>query len=245
MELDIEMLDKILKLHDKAKGVFKIEDRNYCYGTPQQISEPQQGILEVESLQGLIDYVHGNKDGIDHDLCTIHIVDHTSVMLHGKVNRETGIRPLFVHAEISSKIKSFPFDRWLEHEEFMIKLYSLFQWDADKVHEEFAKKVSAIKSTDTDESTDNKIATNKTKTSGISIPEDRTVFTINLSPYRTFAEVKQPTTPFIFRVRKDRNEGIQCALFECDGGAWVNEVRLNISSFLLSSLKEKRMPIFA
>jgi hypothetical protein len=42
---------------------------------------------------------------------------------------------------------------------------------------------------------------------------------VNLAPYRTFAEIDQVLSRFIFRAHGDE-EGAQLALFEADGGRW-------------------------
>ena len=58
-----------------------------------------------------------------------------------------------------------------------------------------------------------------------------------LKPFRTFLEVDQPESAFIFRM-KNGNYGVQCALFEADGGAWKIEAMKNIKEYLQEELKE-------
>ena len=57
-----------------------------------------------------------------------------------------------------------------------------------------------------------------------------------LMPYRTFTEVKQPMSSFIFRVKDNDRLGVSCALFEADGGAWKNEAKKNIKDYLEKEL---------
>lgn len=54
---------------------------------------------------------------------------------------------------------------------------------------------------------------------------------VKLRPYRTFIEVQQPESEFIFRM-SDCNEEIGCAIFEADGGAWKREAMKNIKEYL-------------
>lgn len=42
---------------------------------------------------------------------------------------------------------------------------------------------------------------------------------VSLIPYRTFKEVDQPASKFVFRMR-DGAHGPEMALFDADGGAW-------------------------
>ena len=53
---------------------------------------------------------------------------------------------------------------------------------------------------------------------------------VKLRPYRTFHEVQQPISEFIFRMKSD--DGVWCALFEADGGAWENVAMKNIKEYL-------------
>ena len=55
------------------------------------------------------------------------------------------------------------------------------------------------------------------------------------SPYRTFIEVEQPESKFIFRMR----EGGACALFEADGGAWKLDAQNAVYEYLKDRLKEE------
>lgn len=58
-----------------------------------------------------------------------------------------------------------------------------------------------------------------------------------LKPYRTFVEVDQPLSQFVFRMKQDKYDGIQCALFEADGGAWKIEAMKSIKEYLKEQLE--------
>ena len=53
---------------------------------------------------------------------------------------------------------------------------------------------------------------------------------VTLRPYRTFVEVEQPASKFVFRARDD--DGMEFMLVEADGGAWRGEAMKNIKTFL-------------
>ncbi len=55
-----------------------------------------------------------------------------------------------------------------------------------------------------------------------------------LAPYRTFPEIEQVESKFIFRMQ----EGPNAALYEADGGAWKNEAMRRIKEYLVENLKE-------
>ena len=59
-----------------------------------------------------------------------------------------------------------------------------------------------------------------------------------LTPYRTFTEVQQPTSDFIFRLSDGRNDEVYCALYEADGGAWRSVAKENIRKYLEEQLSD-------
>jgi hypothetical protein len=56
---------------------------------------------------------------------------------------------------------------------------------------------------------------------------------VALKPFRTFRELDQPASDFIFRVK----DGAQLALFEADGGAWKISAIGLISEWLRNRIK--------
>lgn len=59
---------------------------------------------------------------------------------------------------------------------------------------------------------------------------------VRLKPYRTFTEVDQPESDFVFRMKEDKYDGVQCALFEADGGAWKLHAMESIQEYLEEQL---------
>lgn len=67
-----------------------------------------------------------------------------------------------------------------------------------------------------------------TARSGISLVKQVSVPNpVVLAPYRTFIEVEQPKSPFVFRIRQTGDE-VQTALFAADADAWKREAIANI-----------------
>lgn len=61
---------------------------------------------------------------------------------------------------------------------------------------------------------------------------------VALKPYRTFTEVDQPESAFVFRMREGRAGGIECAIYEADGGAWEREAMESIKAYLKDALAD-------
>ena len=61
---------------------------------------------------------------------------------------------------------------------------------------------------------------------------------VTLRPFRTFVEVEQPESSFVFRMRQGDGRGVECAVYEADGGAWKNEAMESVKEYLKEGLKE-------
>lgn len=56
-----------------------------------------------------------------------------------------------------------------------------------------------------------------------------------LAPFRTFQEIEQVPSEFIFRM----TDGPKFALFEADGGAWINDTINLIENYLVNELADE------
>jgi hypothetical protein len=61
---------------------------------------------------------------------------------------------------------------------------------------------------------------------------------VRLKPFRTFTEVDQPESAFVFRMKNDNYSGITCGIFEADGGAWKREAMESVKAYLKEELKD-------
>ena len=60
---------------------------------------------------------------------------------------------------------------------------------------------------------------------------------VTLRPYRTFLEVAQPDSQFVFRIR-DEGGSPQFKIVEAEGGLWRNEAMIRIKNYFLEELKD-------
>jgi hypothetical protein len=66
---------------------------------------------------------------------------------------------------------------------------------------------------------------------------------VRLSPYRTFREVEQPQSEFLLRVRLNNSDVPTAALFEADGGAWINQATETVVQYIQSLVAD--IPVIA
>ena len=92
---------------------------------------------------------------------------------------------------------------------------------------------SAIKIDKGAEIADNGISQVTTIKTGVStLAHAKAPNPVTLKPYRTFLEVDQPESKFVFRI----NDTPGCALFEADGGIWRAAAKENIAEYLHNNL---------
>lgn len=133
--------------------------------------------------------------------------------------------------EIPYKAKSnyspFSFGRMYEYEDFVIALRSMFVQNADT--EDLLKLLKTITDSNAVEVEDDGITQKITANKGVKLAAQSTKAAPirKLAPFRTFSEVEQPTSEFLFRVRNNNT----FSLFEADGGAWKRTAKASIKEF--------------
>lgn len=193
-----------------------------------KVPAPTAGFLELNSLSGLVDYI---QSGFDHqDTVMIHVESPTVVTCFSKVNQDLK-RHEWVRA--TAWVPNYSFDRFYDAETFNIKLQSVFCGTEDR--DIMLKVVGNIKeeavSTVGDDGTSQSVVA---KTGIASVGNVKVPNPVSLAPYRTFAEIRQPLSDFVFRMQN----GPQCALFEADGGRWKTEAMDTIKQYLREELSE-------
>ena len=156
-----------------------------------------------------------------------------------QIDFENGKRPQLV--SVKATVPVIPFSNWRDQEEFNIMLQSMFIDDADRnLVLDFASHLKIEKGAEVQ---DNGISQMATVRDGVaSLAQAKTPNPVTLRPYRTFNEVEQPASQFVFRINKSAN----LALFEADGGKWKLEAVENISDYLKNELaSNKKITILA
>lgn len=177
--------------------------------------------LEVHTLTAIVDYIMNGCDELVEDIdrkYVIHVADHAHVYLFHELNADKE-RECLLSCNVSPK--TFPFGRWLDVESFIISMQAYFE-PSDNV-DALVKLVGNIVDENSVTTADDGMTQNVTARSGIALVKQMSVPNpITLAPYRTFNEIAQPESSFVFRVRKGAN-GVEAALFTADGNAWVND----------------------
>lgn len=125
----------------------------------------------------------------------------------------------------------FRFGSQYDYENFVISIRSLFAQSEDTQNLlELLRKVSNVESVEME---DDGVTQKVTAQQGAMLARDIKVSPIRkLAPFRTFLEVEQPASEFLFRVSKENT----FALYEADGGAWKIKAKNNIRKFFEEAL---------
>lgn len=133
-------------------------------------------------------------------------------------------------ATVAAELPDFAFGHFLPHEEFCIALQSKFMDTEDR--KLLLKFAGTVEAGTVAQYSDDGVSQKATVKTGIASKGDAVVpGAVTLQPYRTFLNLEQPESQFIFRMR-DGNRGVECAIFEADGGAWRNAARAAIHNYL-------------
>ena len=225
-----EALEYIVGL--KKPEIIEIEGNTYSDKSLNRVRYvPYARTIEMSTLTSLVDYIKANIDTMS-DNMIIHVESPTKVHLYSSLDDDRNREYL---VEVNANLPSFQFGRFIEHEEFCIALQSKFISNNDR--ELVLKFAGTVEDGTVAQYGDDGITQKATVKTGLTSKADAVVPNpVNLMPYRTFLEVKQPASDFIFRMKSSC--GVQCAIFEADGGAWQNEAMNNIKEYLKSELED-------
>lgn len=216
--------------------VLQIDNQTYSDKPLNRVSyNPKAAAIEMVTLSSLVDYIKANIDTMA-DKMIIHIQSPTTIQLYSKLDDE---RKREYMVEVNAQVPEFRFNQFFDHESFCINLQSKFIDETDTDRALLLKFAGTVESGTVAEYGDDGVTQKATVKTGIASKGEAVVPSpVTLKPFRTFVEVEQPLSKFIFRMQQDKYDGVQCALFEADGGAWKIEAMKNIKAYLEKELSD-------
>lgn len=191
--------------------------------------KPKASPIEMSTLTSLVDYIRTTSYEFPRNMI-IHIHSPLHVSLYSVLDEDRRRECL---VEVRAELPEFPFGRFIGHEEFCIGLQSKFLENEDR--KLLLKFAGTVEAGTVAQYGDDGVSQRATVKTGVSSKADAIVPSpCALRPYRTFLEVDQPASQFVFRMRGDRS--IECALFEADGGAWKMAAMQNVKEYLNAEL---------
>lgn len=228
-----ETIEKIISLSRPVT----IEENNEKFSTVklERIQkELRANALSVATLSSIVQYIKNFKENLKPVPLLVHVTGPRSVEL---ISALDGDRKREVLMTAEAETPNVPFGRFIGNEEMLITVQSMFVDDQETDRAAVLKFAGTVTDGSIKEYGDDGVTQKATIQQGIASKAEAIVPSpCVLRPYRTFPEVEQPASKFIFRMREGAHT-IESALFEADGGAWRNEARKNIHAYLEEQLE--------
>lgn len=241
VDLGYEMREKSneFKIEEIEGQTYVFHNGSYSRFKPMDPAKPD--VFSTFSLQGLVDFIRADVDGLFVDSAKRHIVRVTSptkvevlTPLYGCENSRDLV------AQCAVQLPAVSFDHYMDSEDFNIMIMTRFE--KSEARDLVLKIIGNMHEEQSMQTADDGFSQRITVRTGVIKLGDTTVMNpIPLTPLRIFQEVDQPESPFVLRVQ----EGKQVALFESDGGAWKVKAVENICLWLREKLNECNVEIIA
>ncbi len=201
------------------------------------------------TLTSLTDYLKSEVDVpnsfIEHIF--INVISPSKISVYSEANSLNYYRRTEI-ANVSAMLPAVKIGQWVDQTEFCIMMRANFidnglyemedevaRFDTDR--DALIRVASNIVSGTIAQYEDTGISQKATLKTGIQESEDKLLpDKVILRPYRTFMEVEQPKSEFIFRAQDDKFNGVQLSLHEADGGRWKQDAMASIKNYLLEQL---------
>lgn len=234
MELSREALQYIAGLGVDAEKteVIEIDGKTYANRNLHRYDKaPKAEGINASTLTALVDYIgHCSKEFSDDMI--IHVVSPTTVRLMSALDKERTRETLFV---TQAEVSQFHFDHWYDQERFMIELQANFEESADLAS--VMKLAGNIERKNEQTFADDGRTQVATMTVGVASKANAIVPNpVELIPYRTFQEVPQPSSKFVFRIGND--DVPKFKIVEAENGIWKNTAIGNIKAYLSEQIKD-------
>lgn len=227
-----DALDYIVGM--RKPTITEINGQTYSDKKLERVSyEPIAAPFRLSTLESLVRYIK-----CDLEVPTLpfflHVENSTCVKLLSTLD---GNRERECLAIVDAELPRFEFEQYMPQEKFCINLKTKFIENEDR--ELLVSFSGNVEDKTVAEYGDDGISQKATVKTGVASKVETIVPSpVHLKPYRTFSEVEQPESDFIFRVKSDKFDGITCALFTADGGAWKIEAKKRIKEYLSNELSD-------
>lgn len=211
--------------------VVEIAGKTYCNKELQRYGkEDMASAIRASTLTSLVDYIKSCTGELREHMI-VHVVSPTVVSLYSGLTKERDRESLFRAEAIVPK---FRYDEWYDQERFIIELQANFEVTSDL--ETILKVAGNVEAKTTANYGDDGISQKATIKQGIASRADVLVPNpVVLVPYRTFLEIEQPESQFVFRIG-EKNGGPHFKLIEAEGGLWEYKAKNGIRGYLEEQL---------
>lgn len=231
-----QALEFIANLGVKAEKpeIVDINGRTYCTKDLRRYGkEPTASPITATTLTSLVDYIKESRHELREHMI-IQVVSPTEVRLYSGLLPERDRETLF---EVNALLPEFVYGIEYDQESFLVSMQACFENNPER--EAVTVLASNIVNKQEQTYSDDGVTQQAIIKTGITAKEIALVPNpVELIPYRTFLEVKQPASKFVFRISEGRSGAPTFKLVTADGGRWKSQAMDNVKRFLVEALAD-------
>lgn len=215
--------------------VLEIDGKTYCTGRTlnRYDKEEKAEPISATTLTSLVDYIKESRGEL-RERMIIQVVSATKVLLYSGLLPERDRETLF---EVNALLPEYRYGHEYEQEEFLVSMQSCFMDSPDR--EAVTVLASNILNAQSATYSDDGVTQQAVIKTGITTKDSALVPNpVRLIPYRTFLEVDQPASAFVFRISEGRGGAPVFKLVAADGGLWKSQAVDNVKRYLVEALAD-------
>ena len=211
-----EAIEKILFLA-RPELVKDDDGRQYILRDRDPVIDPYPDYLSINTLSGIVDFFSQNVEPDWWHDCFVHVNDYNKVVLYQGACGDFNQRQAIIIS--TARACGFVFGRSYSYEDFIIALHSQFVQNEDRDY--ILKFISSVRIDANAKVEDDGISQTVTAKSGLSslVKDIPIKNVVHLRPFRTFTDIEQPESVFVFRMKIEENKPV-FSIHEADGSAW-------------------------
>ncbi len=232
-----EAIDRIRDLAIAGDEIRTIKHGEQTFASRQLVRVPDEKpvpkvqTIPVATLRGLAAYINDNPDKVD-ERTFVNVVSPTRVEVLTPVIGEDAARKFFAIAQ--ARLPALQIGQWLTPKDLGVHLRTCFSETPDR--DTLVAFLGGIADKAEVQTKDDGVTQTTTVRSGLSMLKEGVVpHTVDLAPFRTFHDIEQPMSAFIFRLDKIGDK-VVAAIFEADGGAWQHDAAELVANYLTANV---------
>lgn len=241
--IDGTAVDKIVEVAQQAlaseERIFEVVGVPMSRAALKDVTplRPEPEPIHLTGLQPLADYLEFDLDGIKATSSeyVIHVVNENLVRV---VSKPTGYhlrRHTIAQAGWEPAWKQSRLASWIPVEDAIIELQTLVEDSTERAA--ILKLLGNVRGEDVKTSEDDGVSQTVTTRAGAYMKTEGDVPNpVSIAPFRSFPEIEQPASPFVFRLKNMPPTGVCAKLTEADGGAWQHEAMERIRGWLAKNV---------
>lgn len=214
--------------------VLEIKGKTYCTKNLTRYDKPPKAeAIMAHTLTSLVDYIKESRHEL-RERMIIQVISPTKVQLYSTLLDERDRELLF---EVNALLPHYEYGREYEQEAFLVAMQACFTPSEER--EAVAFLAGNIVNTHEATYSDDGISQQAVVKTGITKKENAIVPNpVTLIPYRTFLEVAQPASEFVYRIGEGRGGAPVFKLVAADGGVWQAQAMDNVKRYLVEQLAD-------